>query len=302
MEARALTAAAIALAASLGAEELTPKEAALWAKLERRLGVVDGALDGVLGVAVKDLRTGAAVEIRAHEVFPAASTIKLAILYELYRQAEEGRIDLAGEAVLSRGPRVSGSGVLQWLGDRVRLSWRDLAVLMIGFSDNEAANLLTERLGMEAVNRRLVALGLRQTRLRRRMMDVEAARRGEENLATPAEMLSLLEAVRAGAGLSAERARDLLAVASTPESRTPFRDPMPAGVAVLAKSGQLEGVRCEVAAVALPRRPYVAAVMTSYLKRDADGDAAIREVSAALFDAFDRLDRAMGHGRVIEGR
>ena len=57
---------------------------------------MDARLDGVLGVYVRDLSTGATVELRPDEVFPTASSIKLAVLYELYRQAEEGRIDLGG--------------------------------------------------------------------------------------------------------------------------------------------------------------------------------------------------------------
>ena len=68
---------------------------------------MDGRLDGVLGVYVRDLATGATIELRPDEVFPTASTIKLAVLYELYRQAEEGRVDLAGGRP---GPRCRASG------------------------------------------------------------------------------------------------------------------------------------------------------------------------------------------------
>lgn len=57
-----------------------------------------------------------------------------------------------------------------------------------------------------------------------------------------------------------------------------------------------------LALVDLPGRPYGAAIMTTYLRRDADGDAAVREVSAALFSTFDRLARSSGLGRVISGR
>ena len=120
---------------------------------------VDARLDGVLGVYVRDLTTGVTIELRPDEVFPTASSIKLAVLYELYRQAEEGRIDLA-EVTRPPVPRVGGGGILQELGDRVSLTWRDLAVLMVGWSDNEATNVLVRRVGLEAVNRRLDGLAL----------------------------------------------------------------------------------------------------------------------------------------------
>ena len=294
-----------ALAPCCVAAEMTAKEAALWDRLRGRIEGVDRALDGVLGVSVKDLKTGAAIEIRPREVFPAASVINVAVLYELYRQAEEGRVDL-GEVTQPRLPRVKGGGVLQDLGDHVSLTVRDLAVLMVGWSDNEAANLLIERVGMDAVNRRLEGLGLRGTRLRRRMMDIEAARRGDENVGTPADFTRLMEEIQNGTGLSPDGAKDLVAVLCTDKRGTvrsppsPFRAPLPDGLAVADKAGELDGVRAVTALVLLRGRPYVATLMTAYLRRDADGEAAIRDISAALYETFDRLARASEHGRFIE--
>ncbi len=289
---------ALALATPARAEELSGKEKALWEKLRARVEAVDRALDGFLGMAVRDHRTGATIELRADELFPAASTIKLAILYELFRQADERRVDLA-EVTHPTLPRVGGGGILQSLGGNVALTWRDLSVLMIGWSDNEAANLLAGRVGMEAVNRRLDTLGLTRTRLRRRMMDLEAAREGRENVSTPSELARLAEAVARGTGLPVELARDLRAVAATPESHSAFRAALPEGLTAYTKSGELEAVRCEVGYVDLPGRPYTAAVMTTYLRRDADGEAAIRDVSAAVYDAMARLARSSDLGRVI---
>jgi beta-lactamase class A len=276
------------------------KEAVLMDKLRARVEAVDRGLDGVLGVAVKDLKSGATVTLRPDEVFPQASSIKLAVLYELFRQAEEGRVDLA-EVTRPGLPRVGGDGVLHMLGDRVSLTWRDLAVLMMGWSDNDATNVLIDRVGMDAVNRRLDTLELPRTRLQRRMMDLDAARRGLENVSTPAEMLRLAEALYRGAGLSPARAKDLLDVAAV-EKDSPFRVPLPAGLRVADKPGSLEGVRCVTAIVDLPGRPYAATIMTTYLRRDEDGEAAIREISAAIYQTFDRLARASEHGRIISER
>jgi beta-lactamase class A len=277
-----------------------PKEDALWARLRARLERLQEGVDGVVGLSVKDLKTGATIEVLPDEPFPQASVIKLAVLYELYRQAEDGRIDLA-EVTRPPAVRVGGGGVLQQLGPAVSLTWRDVAVLMMGWSDNAATNVLIERLGMDAVNRRLDALGLPRTRLRRRMMDLEAARRGEENVSTPAEMRRLIEAIHAGAGLSPERSRDIRAVAATPKA-TEFRKPLPETVVVLDKDGELEAVRAAAAVVDLPGRPYSVTIMTSYLRRDAEGEALIRDVSAALFETFDRLARSSELGRIISER
>jgi beta-lactamase class A len=304
----ALAASPPALAAPPPAPGSSAKETVLLAKLRARIEAVDARLDGVLGVFVKDLTTGATVAIRSDEVFPAASTIKLAVFYELYRQADERRLDLA-ETTRPEGARVRGGGVLQELSDSVSLTVRDLAVLMMAWSDNEAANVLIQRVGPEAVIRRLDALGLARTRLRRRMMDLEAARRGDENVSTPRDLVALLEALHRGTGLAPERAEDARAVlgamqdnSAAPDSSSAFRRGLPAGVRAYTKPGELEGVRCEAGLVDLAGRPYAAAVMTTYLLRDGDGEAAIREISAATYEAFDRLARASDLGRIISER
>jgi beta-lactamase class A len=298
----ALTALLSLAAANVApAAELPAKPAELLAKLRACVQAVDSRLDGVLGVYVHDLATGATIELRPDEAFPTASSIKLAILYELYRQAEEGRIDLA-EVTRPPVPRVRGGGILQELGDHVSLTWRDLAVLMIGWSDNEATNVLVRRVGMDAVNRRLDVLGLPRTRLRRPMMDLDAARRGDENVSTPRELARLAGIVARGDGLAPDVAKDLLAVASVADEGSPFRRGLPEGVRAVSKPGALEGVRCEAAWVDVPGRPYTAAIMTSYTQREADGEAAITELSAAIYGTFDRLARSSEYGRIISDR
>jgi len=271
-------------------------------KLRQRVQAVDDRLDGLLGVYVEDLSTQATVEHHADEVFPTASSIKLAILYELFRQAEERRLDLAEVTRPPAAGRVRGGGVLQELDDRVSLSWRDLAVLMIGWSDNEATNLLIRRVGMDAVNSRLDTLSLTHTRLRRQMMDLPAARRGEENISTPREIARLAALVAAGEGLSPARAAELRAVATVADEASPFRRGLPPEQKAISKPGELEGVRCEAAWVDLPGRPYAAAIMTTYLARDADGQRAITDLSAAIYDTFDRLARSSPVGRALEER
>ena len=283
------------------AADLAAKPAELVGKLRARVQAVDARLDGVLGVYVEDLSSGTVVELRADELFPTASSIKPAVLYELYRQAEEGSVDV-DEITRPPLPRAGGGGVLEYLGDRVSLTWRDLAVLMLRWSDNEATNLLIRRVGRDAVNRRLDALALAKTRLRREMMDLPAAQRGDENVSTPRELARLAAAVARGEGLSPARAKDMLAVATVPADGSSFRRGLPEGVRALSKPGSLEGVRCEMAWVDVPGRPYTAAIMTAYLKHDPDGEAAIEELSAAIYSTFDRLARSSEYGRVVSDR
>jgi beta-lactamase class A len=185
------------------------------------------------------------------------------------------------------------------LGERAQLTWRDMAALMMSYSDNDAANALIDRVGMEAVNARAQALGLSNTRLRRRMLDTAAARAGRENVSTAAEMRALLKAVHAAEGLPPALAGDMRAVAMLPK-RSDFEVPLPEGVRAVAKSGFLEGVRCWAGVVELPHRPFAIAVMTGHLRDEAAGEAAVRQLVGDALATFERLalDSEFGRARM----
>ena len=236
------------------------------------------------------------------EAFPTASSIKVAVLYELFRQADEGKIDLA-EVTRPPLPRVRGGGVLQELGDQVSLTWRDLAVLMIGWSDNEAANRLIDKVGMDAVDRRMTALALPGVRLRRKMMDLEAARRGDENVAHPGRAASADGGGPGRARACARPARPTCAVvAGTAESTRLSAPPCPKGRRRSPSRERSRACAARSPSSTSPAGPTRRRIMTKYLRRDADGAAAIREISALLFDTFDRLARSSEYGRIISER
>jgi beta-lactamase class A len=274
----------------------------LEAKLQAEIKAVESGLDGVLGLAFKDLTTGKTLFLNEREVFPQASSIKIAVLAEMFKQAEEGRLDLDAFLTVDDGNRVAGSGVLYFLGrPSLSLSVRDTAVLMVVLSDNTATNLLIDKVGMEAVNRRLDALGLGKTRLRRKMMDLKAASEGRENVSTPLEMMTLLENVWKGAFLKEPGRKAFLDMLAIPKD-SPLRAGVPEGVEVAEKPGELEAVRCDSGIVLLAGRPYVLSVMTTYLKRDGDGNPAIARISRLIYEHVSRLARSSEIGRVVSDK
>ena len=277
-------------------------ESVLDAKFEVAVRAVEGGLDGVLGIALKDLATGKTFLLNEREVFPQASSIKIAVLLETFKQAEEGRLKLDEFIALEESRKVEGSGVLFHLGrPSLSLSIRDLAVLMVVLSDNTATNILIEKVGLEAVNKRMDALGLPKTRLRRKMMDLQAAAEGRENVSTPLEMMTLLERIWKGSAIGEPYREDLLAILAIPKD-SPLRAGVAEGVEVAEKPGELEAVRCDSGIVMLPGRPYVLCVMTTYLKRDADGNPAIARISRLAFEHFSRLERSSEIGRVVSDK
>lgn len=273
--------------------------AVLDAKFQAAVRDAEAGLDGVLGLALKDLKTGKTFLLNEREVFPQASSIKIAILLEAFKQAEEGRLQLDEFIALEESRKVAGSGVLYYLGrPSLRLSIHDTAVLMVVLSDNTATNLLIDKVGMEAVNKRLDGLDLAKTRLRRKMMDLKAAAEGRENVSTPLEMMTLLEKLWKGDVLKEPYRKDLLEILAIPKD-SPLRAGVPEGIAVAEKPGELEAVRCDSGIVQLTGRPYVICVMTTYLKHDADGNQAITRISRLAYEHFSRLERSSEIGRVV---
>src|SRR5205814_9880800 len=194
----------------------------LWKKLEARVAEIAARLDGVMGLAILDLTDGRILLHNADRVLPAASSIKLAILLELYRQDQEARAGAKGKArlddIYSFDPKdlVEDSRIMAGLTAGVtRITNRDLAQFMVAVSDNAAANVLYDRVGRDNVNATLHGIGLSKTMLRRKMMDIAAARRGDENVATPQEMVRLLEAIYKEKALNKQAAADLIKQLST---------------------------------------------------------------------------------------
>lgn len=269
----------------------------LKSKFEHRVRDIAAGVDGVVGYDILDLTSGEHVSHLAGDAFPTASTIKLAIVYELFKQAEEGRIRLDDTMVLDRSKAVGGTGVLVHLGTPT-LSVRDYATLMVTLSDNTATNVLIDRLGMSDITRRMQTLGLSGTKLQRHMMDTAAARRGDENVSTPGELVRLLLAMHGPAGASRAAMEPAIELLKKPkESR--LRRALPDDVAVADKPGELDGVRVDAGIVFVKNRPYVFAVMMTFLKDEGEGERAMVELSRASFEYFSRLGSGGAYGRRI---
>jgi beta-lactamase class A len=264
-------------------------------KTAARLQEIAARSRGALGYCVIDLAGGERFALNEHQVYPQASAIKIAILMEVYKQAGEGRFQLTDKRRIQKQDKTGGSGVLTQLGDgTVELSLYDLCVLMILVSDNSATNLLLDLVGMDNINRTLEALGLKQTRVRRRMMDTAASWRGDENVSTPAEAARVMEQLFKGEFVNRKVCDEILAILRKPKT-TNLKAGLPADVTIATKPGGIPGVVTEWAIVELKDRPYVVVVMENYGLPD-DAATAIKDISRVLYEHFSRLSRATTHG------
>lgn len=275
------------------------KQRQLRTKLEDTIKDVDQRLDGVVGVAILDLNSGDTILYHADEVFPTASSIKVPLLAELYRQAQEGKLKLADVYTVRAADDVPDSTIFNGLTPGLtQLTLRDLAQMVVAVSDNAATNVLIDRVGMANVNSLMQSLSLTKTKLQRKMMDINAAKEGRENLATPREFMMLLEDLYRGRILNAQYTDDLIKLLATTKD-SPMQRALGENVKVADKPGELDAVRSDIGIIYAPNRPFVIAVMTSYLKNDREGEDAIGEITEAAYSYFDRLGRSSPYGRAM---
>jgi beta-lactamase class A len=278
----------------------------LWKKLETRVREIADRLDGVMGVAILDLTDGRSLSHNGDRVFPAASSIKIAILVELYRQDLEARARAKDKAklddVYTFDPKdlVEDSQIMAGLTPGVtHVTNRDLAQFMVAVSDNAAANVLIDRVGKDNVNATLRSLGLTKTMLRRKMMDIAAARRGDENVSTPQEMARLLEMIYKGKVLNKELTEELIRQLKTVKKDSYLSYELPAGVELADKPGTLEAVRTDSGIVFARNRPFVISVMTAYDRDEKAAERAISEVAREAYRYFEMRGKTSQYGRAL---
>ena len=268
------------------------------AHLEKVLRQYESDFDGVIGIAFRDLVSNHSISINGDRVFPIGSVIKIAILLEFFRQVTAGKLSGETRTWIEKEHKVPGSGVLQYLGDHTtNCTLRDLAVLMINLSDNTATNMLIDLVGIENVNRTLQALGLRNTRLARKMMDITAAMGGNENVSTPNEIASLLIRLYSHDGITKDVSEECLKILKMPKSEDYLSSGLPPDTILANKPGQLPGIVSDCGIVYLSDRPYILCLMITYLGNELAGERIIRHISRTVFSHVSRVAKSSELGR-----
>jgi beta-lactamase class A len=236
--------------------------------LARQVGVLEAGFSGVLALWVHDLRHRETYGLRSDEPFPPASTIKLFVLREVFRQIEAGCASSSEELVLRRSDVVPGTGVLKDLTPGLRLRLEDAATLMVTVSDNVATNLLIDRLGTAAINRATREAGFAGTELSGRLYHNGSRR----STTTAADVGRLMLEVARRRAVSRAACAAMLGILRRSQSRDivgRFLPPEPAGgprgrrgTSIASKGGALRGVRHDVAYVEGPCTRYVVALMS----------------------------------------
>lgn len=269
------------LAATLALGPLGVRASTLESSLRERIAQIPG----VVGIYARTMAGDPPlVAYNAHDPFPAASTIKLLIMLTAFLAQEKIPGSLARTVMIRRSDLVGGSPFLASASAGQHYEVADLLVPMIQLSDNSAANALITHFGFERINETARRTGLSRTHLRRHFLDYGAIVHHHENVTTAADMGKLLYEIERGSreGLrtvaSTRSCRRMIDIMLGQTDRDKIPAGLPAGVPVANKTGEVDGVRNDVAIVdPFGDSPFVLCILTKHVT---DYGSALRGISA----------------------
>ncbi|MDX2261356.1 MAG: serine hydrolase [Gemmatimonadales bacterium] len=262
--------------------------------LEAKLQALAAEVQGDVGIYVRHLKTGQGAMLRADELFPTASMIKVPILVTVFDRIERGTLRFDTTLVWADSLRYGGEDDLfDKLQAGAKIPLAQATLMMITTSDNAASLWLQGIVTGRAINQWLAANGFDSTRVNSRTPGREANRTAMGwGQTTPREMAELVARIRAGtvvsAAASAEMYRHLTRIYYTAEALSA----LPPWVQAASKQGAVDRSRSEVVLVNGPSGDYVFAVITKNQQdqsygRNNQGYVLLRNVSALLWRHFE---------------
>ena len=285
---------AILLASTLVAQSATPA-----ATLESRVRGIISASGAEVAVAYRTLDGSRELLIDPDRPFHAASTMKVPVMIELFRQAHEGRLSLDDRLPVRNEfhSLADGSTFSLSVGDDSdaevyaavgqTLTLRQLCEAMITVSSNFAANLLIERLGVANIQRTVKALGGDGMQVLRGVEDQKAFDLGLNNTTTALGLLVLLQRLAHGTAVDAQADAAMIDILK----RQKFNDAIPAGLPdgtpVAHKTGNITRIHHD-AAIVYASRPYVLVLLVRGVEDQKKSAVLMAELSRTVYEANGR--------------
>jgi beta-lactamase class A len=268
--------------------------------LEAELRSIIGQSGAEVGLAFRTLDGRAQVLIDPDKPFHAASTMKVPVMIELFRQVRAGALTLSDPLevrnefhsivdgstfTLSEG---DDSDVLIYKAIGRSLTLEQLNEAMITVSSNFATNLLIEKLGVGKIRATVDRLGASGMQVLRGVEDQKAFDKGLNNSTTARGLLVLFERLGRGKAVDAKSDAAMIAVLK----RQKFADAIPAGLPpgteVAHKTGNITRIHHD-AGIVYARRPYVLVILVRGIQEKKVSAALMARLSAAIYQAVDRL-------------
>jgi beta-lactamase class A len=290
----ALACALAVSAPSRAAGQPKGREAELEAKV-RALVAASGA--ETVAVAFRDLQTGRELLVNPDVSFHAASTMKVPVMLEVYREAREGRLSLderlavknefksiADGSTFSVSPADDSEQTLyKKVGSTETV--RELLRLMITESSNLATDIIIERVGPARVMELMRRMGARDIKVLRGVEDGKAFERGLNNTTTARDLLVLLRAVASGRAVSRAASKEMNDILLAQKFNEGIPAGLPAGTPVAHKTGSITKIEHDAGIVYLPgRKPYVLVVLVRGIAEEARAHKLIADISRAVYE------------------
>ena len=245
---------------------------------------------GNVAVSIKDLRSGKEIKINADMEFPSASIIKIAIMSELFNKINEGVYRLDDVIEIKEEMKTGGDGILKELDYGHRFTLIEICTLMIIVSDNMATNILIDLLSMDKINSCITKLGMKKTRLQRKMMDSLAVKEGRNNFTSAEDFSLVLELIYRGENANEVYSNIMLNILKKQQVRGRLDLYLPEGVLIAHKTGDLDNLEHDGGIVFLPEKEYIICVLTNEVNSNKDGREIIGEISRMVYDEMFCID------------
>lgn len=249
-----------------------------------------------VGLAFKDLESGESLLIHADVMMHAASLMKVPVMIEVFRRAEQGQFQLDEKILVKNEFKSIVDGSLYSLtvtddsDDDIyqyiekELSIRELVHRMITMSSNLATNILIELVDAQNVMRSLEELGVYNMRVLRGVEDIKAYEKGLNNQTDALSMMQVMLSIVEGSACSEEDCEEMIEILSQQKFRAKIPAGIPDGIRLANKTGSITRIDHD-AAIVFPegRRPYVLVVLTRGIENREDAERLIAGLSKIIF-------------------
>lgn len=220
------------------------------------------------------------------ERFAAASLIKVPMLAVAFKAIQERKFSLSTILIVEKKDVTGGAGVIKTMSLPVRISVRELLEKMIAQSDNTATNKIIELLGFEYINEGFKELGLKNTVLKRKMMDFSKRKEGVENYTTAYDIVLIMEKISRQELISKSFSK--LAVVFLKRQKVNDRIPryLPEGIVIAHKTGLERGVVHDAGIVFTSKGSYIICILTKKVKNYSEAKKFIAKLSLLTYNLY----------------
>ncbi|WP_439488048.1 serine hydrolase [Algoriphagus sp.] len=238
------------------------------------------AIQGDVAVAFVNLSDPKeSVLINAEEQFHAASTMKVPVMIELFKQQDQGKLDLKDSVVLINEFKSivdssfysmdivddSDDVIYSKIGTAVAL--QDLMYSMITVSSNLATNVLIELVDAKNATATMRELGADKIEVLRGVEDTKAYELGLSNTTTAKDLMIIMRAIAENKAGTAADCAEMISILKDQQFNSIIPYFLPEEVKVAHKTGSIVGVHHDAGIVYLPDgRSYVLVILSKNLK------------------------------------